>query len=112
MLELGFAITLALVFAWAGGLNLYGPSFVRDEFRAMGLPDAARIGVGLAEWLAALLVIWPATRGLGLALMLAILAGVVYFLQRIKGGMRLEYPLVLAALVAVMLLTKITTASG
>lgn len=92
------AWVLVAVFAWAGALNLYGPSFVRAEFQRWGYPRGLRLAVGGAEWLAAVLLLWPASRFFGATVGLAILFGVVLSLGRTREWMRLEYPAVLITL--------------
>lgn len=96
------ALLLALVLVWAGALNLVGPGFIRSEFKGWGYPDSLRIAVGLTEWAAALALLFPATRMAGCALAAAVLLGVVYTFLRHGERMRLEYPLVLLALVVIV----------
>ena len=91
-------ILLSAVLVWAGGLNLAGPDFIREEFAKWGYSDGFRISVGLAEWAAAIALIFVPFRILGCVLTTIILLGVVGTFVRDRSMMRLEYPLVLLAL--------------
>lgn len=86
---------LAAILVWAGALNVVGPGFIRAEFEAWGYPAWLRIAAGLAEWSAALALLFPPTRVLGCALAIAVLLGVLATLARYRQWMRLEYPLVM-----------------
>ena len=94
---------LAVVMLFAGGLNLLGPAFVRDEFARFGFPPWTRLAVGGLEWVAALLLVLPGWRAIGAGLAALVLLGVLAVLAREGAWMRLEYPgvlLVHAALTA------------
>ena len=93
---------LALVFVWAGGLNLIGPGFIREEFDSWHYPPWLRSSVGVLEWLAAILLVWPVLRAIGCLVAMIVLLGVVVTLFRDRQLMRLEYPLVLLALAAII----------
>lgn len=97
--DLVLSVLLAAVLVWAGALNIVGPGFIRSEFRNWGYPDSLRIAVGLTEWAAALALLFPQTRLLGCALAAAVLIGVLWTFLRHGERMRMEYPLVLLALV-------------
>lgn len=98
------AWVLAAAMLVGGTLNLLAPSFVREEFARWGYPPALRIGVALAEYLAAGLLLVPATRLYGAAVALAVLAGVLVTLgARDKAWLRCEYPAVLAVLAFLLL---------
>lgn len=96
-------LVLAAAMAIGAGLNLAAPGFIRAEFDRWGYPPLLRIAVGLAEALAAILLLVPATRGYGAALALAVLAGVVGTLARDRAWLRLEYPIVLVILALLVL---------
>ncbi|MBR0869442.1 DoxX family protein [Bradyrhizobium tropiciagri] len=91
-------ILLSAVLIWAGGLNLAGPDFIREEFAKWGYSDGLRMSVGLAEWAAAIALIVVPFRMLGCALAAIILLGVIVTFARDRSLMRLEYPLVLLAI--------------
>jgi DoxX-like protein len=93
------AVLLAVVLVWAGGLNIVAPDFIRSEFKGWGYPDWLRVGVGVTEWAAAVSLLFPATRSIGCALAVMVLLGVIVTFLRHGERMRLEYPLVLLALV-------------
>jgi hypothetical protein len=93
---------LACIFVWAGALNIIGPKFIRDEFESWNYPSSLRIITGAAEWLAAGLLIWPRFRLIGCLIGTVVLLGVIGTLLRDRQLMRLEYPLVLLALAALI----------
>ncbi|MCK8786078.1 DoxX family protein [Roseomonas sp. NAR14] len=93
---------LAAVLLLAGALNLRGPAFVREEFARLGFPAWARHAVGGLEWLAAILLLLPSWRGAGAVLAALVLLGVVASLARDAAWMRLEYPVVLLVLAALV----------
>jgi hypothetical protein len=98
------AWVLAAAMLVGGTLNLAAPESVREEFARWGYPPALRIGVALAEYLAAVLLFYPPTRVWGAALALAVLAGVLVTLgAREKAFLRCEYPAVLAVLALLVL---------
>lgn len=101
----GLAALLAVVFLWAGALNLTGPSFVRAEFDKWGYPAFMRIAVGLVEISAAAMLFWPHGQRSGAAIGGVVLVGVVVSLLRTREWLRLEYPAVL--LVACVLLVAL-----
>src|SRR3954451_6423405 len=87
---------LAAVFVSAGGLNLVGPGFIRDEFESWNYPPWLRTSVGVLEGVAAILLVWPRFRRLiGRLVAMIVLLGVIITLLRDRQLMRLEYPLVL-----------------
>lgn len=96
-------LLLAAAMAVGAMLNLAAPGFIRAEFDRWGYPPALRIAVGTAEAAAALLLLVPSLRGIGAALALAVLAGVVFTLARDRAWLRLEYPIVLVVLAALVL---------
>lgn len=100
------AILLAAAMAIGAGLNLAAPSFIRAEFERWGYPPALRVGVGVAEAAAALLLLIPATRSAGAVLALAVLAGVLATLARDRAWLRCEYPCFLAAVAALIALSS------
>jgi uncharacterized membrane protein YphA (DoxX/SURF4 family) len=91
-------ILLAAVLAWAGCLNLAAPDFIREEFRAWGYSDQFRKAVGALEWIAAAALLIEPLRPIGCVIAIAIMLGVLVTLFRQRAFMRLEYPLVLLAL--------------
>ena len=93
------AALLSIVLVWAGALNVFAPAFIRAEFKGWGYPDWLRVAVGLTEWAAAIALMIPAIRLGGCAVATAVLLGVVVTFLRDGQRMRLEYPLVLLALV-------------
>jgi uncharacterized membrane protein YphA (DoxX/SURF4 family) len=93
---------VAAVFVWAGGLNLVGPGFIRDEFESWNYPPWLRTSVGVLEGLAAILLVWPRFRLIGCLVAMIVLLGVIITLLRDRQLMRLEYPLVLLALAAII----------
>lgn len=92
-------LLLSAVLIWAGGLNILAPGFIRDEFRGWGYPDWLRVGTGVTEWLAAVALVYSPLRLLGCGLALLVLIGVIVTFARTRQWMRMEYPLVLLALV-------------
>jgi uncharacterized membrane protein YphA (DoxX/SURF4 family) len=93
---------LACLFVWAGALNIIGPKFIRDEFDSWHYPPWLRLAAGAAEWLAAFLLVWPQFRLIGCIVGMVVLLGVILTLLRDRQLMRLEYPLVLLALAALI----------
>lgn len=92
------SILLASVLAWAGCLNLAGPNFIREEFKAWGYSDRLRILVGVLEWISAAALLIESLRLIGCAIAITIMLGVLVTLFRQRVFMRIEYPLVLLAL--------------
>ncbi|MBZ7924784.1 DoxX family protein [Ensifer adhaerens] len=103
-MHLALSALLAIVLAWAGLLNLAAPAFVRAEFEKWGYPPALRVLVGLMELCAAVLLLWPNGQRLGALIGGLVLLGVVASLLRTREWLRLEYPLVLLAAVALVAL--------
>ncbi len=95
---------LAWVLLWSAALNLYGPSFVREEFAAWGYPMWMRWAVGATEIVSAALMLGSAPQ-LGAALAACVLLGVLISLARAKLWLRMEYPVVLLALVVLILIS-------
>jgi uncharacterized membrane protein YphA (DoxX/SURF4 family) len=93
--------TLACLFLWAGWLNLFGPSFIAEEFRKWNYPDGLRVGVGIAEWSIAVMLATQWLPRLAILLAAAILLAVVVTFVRDKQFMRLETPLLLVAILAI-----------
>jgi uncharacterized membrane protein YphA (DoxX/SURF4 family) len=102
-LATGVALILAAAMAIGGTLNLAGPAFVREEFARWGYPGWLRPAVGVVEWVAALLLLLPATRPFGAALALAVLVGVLASLARDRAWLRCEYPAVLLVIALLVL---------
>ena len=92
------AWTLVSVLIGAGFLNVVPPAFVRSEFAAWGYPSWLRVAVGLTEWLAAMALMFRATRLPGCGLTILVLIGVIATLSKNRQWMRLEYPAVLLVL--------------
>ena len=99
-------ILLAAVLAWAGCLNLAAPEFIRAEFRAWGYSDRFRQMVGALEWIAAAALLLQPLRPIGCAIAIAIMLGVLVTLFWQRQFMRLEYPLVLMALLWLVALAR------
>lgn len=93
------AALLSVVLMWAGALNVFAPAFIRAEFSGWGYPDWLRVAVGLTEWAAAIALSFASMRLIGCALAAIVLFGVIVTFLRDGQRMRLEYPLVLLALV-------------
>lgn len=75
-------IIAALIFIWAGVPKLFGALDAKELFTALGVEPAGRIFTGLAELLAALLILLPRTArlggGFGMLLMVGALFGHVF----------------------------------
>lgn len=102
MIEIALSTLLAIVLAWAGVLNLIAPAFVRSEFEKWGYPPALRILVGLMELCAAALLLWPTGHRIGALIGCLVLLGVIASLLRTREWLRLEYPAVLLAALALV----------
>lgn len=95
--------SLAAIFVGSAGLNLVGPEFVREEFEKWNYPPWLRFAVATMELLAAVLLVLPSARTFGALLALAILIAVVFSLARTREWLRMQFPLLMAALCAGLL---------
>ena len=96
--------SLVLIFLSSAWLNFTGPGFVTAEFAHWGYPSWLRFAVGSAEVLASAALLTPPFRAWGAVLALAVLAGVVFSLSKTREWLRMEFPLLLAALCVGLLL--------
>jgi hypothetical protein len=74
------ALSLAVVFAAIGAVQLRGPAFVRDAYARWGYAQRVRLVTGALDIVAGLMLAAPALRGWGIALaaVLSFGAGVVF----------------------------------
>ncbi|WP_334389622.1 DoxX family protein [Bradyrhizobium sp. AZCC 2262] len=103
------SILLAVVLVRAGWLNPVAPDFIRAEFKAWGYSDSLRKTVGALEWISAAALLMPPLRMIGCAVAIAITLGVLVTLSRQREFMRLEYPVVLMALVLLVVVDSLIT---
>lgn len=96
------AILVAAVFLWAGGSKLLDAASHVEQFAHWGYPSWFVYVIGLVEVGAAILLVVPATRFYGAALLTCNLLGIVY--THIKAG---EFTLLPAPIVLLMLATFI-----
>lgn len=89
-------------FLWAGWMNVSGHPIVRVEFGQWGYPRALGIGVGLAEWLAAILLMSQFEPRIGILIGIAVLLGVIGTLIKFGERLRVEYPLVLMSMLIII----------
>ncbi len=90
--------SLAIIFAGSAGLNLAGPEFVREEFEKWNYPSWLRFAVAVMEFAAAALLLMEGTRVYGAILALAILASVIFSMTKTREWLRMQFPLLMAAL--------------
>ncbi len=97
---------LVVFFVFGGVVNLYGPEAVTKDFARWGYPPYFHLVTGALELLAAVLLVFPATRLIGVALggsvMLAAAATLLF--QR-------EFTHMIPALVVVGLLVLVARAA-
>jgi hypothetical protein len=96
--------SLALILAGSAYLNLTRPDFVTEEFAHWGYPSWLPIAVGVAELLSAGALLFASTRDYGALLSLVVLAGVVFSLSKTQEWLRMQFPLLMAALCIGLLL--------
>lgn len=92
------AWSLILVLVSSAWLNFSGPSYVVEEFTHWGYPHWLRFAVGATELASAALLVMPATRPAGALIALLVLGGVVFSLFKTREWLRMEFPLLMAAL--------------
>lgn len=68
---------IAAVFIMSAVMKLSGAEEVVNSFKAMGLGDNARIGIGLAELISIILFIIPRTGVLGTVLLIGYMGGTI-----------------------------------
>jgi len=93
--------TVAVLYLWAGWLNLFGPAFIAEEFRKWDYPDWLRITVGIAEWSIAGMLIAQIVPRLAILLAAAIMAAVIVTFIRDRQFMRLDLPVLVIALLGI-----------
>ena len=76
-LRSGVALVLGAAFLGVGIAKLAAVPFIVETFRAWGYPTWFRLAIGLAETLAGVLVLIPATRALGAAMIAVVMVGAV-----------------------------------
>ena len=76
-LRSGVALVLGAVFLGVGISKLAAVPFAVETFRAWGYPPWFRNAIGLTETLAGVLVLIPATRALGAAIIALVMAGAI-----------------------------------
>lgn len=96
--------SLALILAGSAYLNLTGPDFVKEEFAHWGYPSWLPVAVGVAELLSAAALLFASTRSYGALLALVVLVGVVFSLSKTQEWLRMQFPLLMAALCIGLLL--------
>jgi uncharacterized membrane protein YphA (DoxX/SURF4 family) len=100
----GVATLLGCIFLGAGMSKLIALDFVVETFQGWGYPTWFRWAVGLTEILAAVLVLIPATRGLGSAIIGLVMLGAIG--THVVAGQWLMIPLPLALFVLAALLVS------
>lgn len=98
----GVALVISAAFLLAGILNVAGPAFVVAEFRNWGYPRALRVAVGVCEWAVAAAMWVPTWREWAAYGGVCILLGVLFSLGRSRAWLRMEYPLALLSLCALL----------
>jgi len=73
----GLALVLTCVFLGTGISKLVSVPYIVETFRAWGYPTWFRYAIGVTEVLAAVLVLIPATRALGAALVALVMLGAI-----------------------------------
>jgi|SRR5882724_7377487 len=95
-------VLLTIILIRAGWLNLFGPDFIRAEFKDWGYSDRLRMAVGLTEWVAAIALLSSSLRLIGCVLAIVVMLGVIITFLRHREFMRLEYPTVLLVLISLI----------
>ncbi len=90
--------SLAIIFAGSADLNLAGPELVREEFEKWNETSWLRFAVAVMEFAAAALLLMEGTRVYGAILALAILASVIFSMTKTREWLRMQFPLLMAAL--------------
>ena len=96
---------LALVFAGAGGVKLYGVPVMVEEFQHMGLGQWFRYLTGALEMLGAFLILVPSLAAFGAMLLICIMTGAIIIHVFVIGGSPAP-ALVLLALSAIVAYAK------
>jgi hypothetical protein len=94
------AFALAVIFGLIGGVQLVGPAFVREAYKAWDLPDRIRLATGALDVAAAFMLAAPAARIWGVVLAAILTFGsVVMFLTHRQYRWALTGVLLMAGLV-------------
>ena len=98
------ALALGCIFLGTGISKIIALDFVVETFQGWGYPAWFRYVVGLTEILAAVLVLIPATRALGAALIAVVMLGAIG--THVLAGQWLFVPVPLVMLVLALLLVS------
>ena len=96
--------SMTAIFLISSGLNIVGPSFVREEFARWHYPFWLRYVVGCFELGAAIAFTAPGYQAHGALLALVVLAGVFISLLRTREWLRMMLPAILASLSMALLI--------
>ena len=97
-LEQTVLYSMTATFLISSGLNIVGPSFVREEFARWHYPPWLRYGVGCCELGAAVGFAIPGYQAYGALLALAVLIGVFVSLLKTREWLRMMLPAILVSL--------------
>ena len=100
----GVALVLGAVFMGVGIAKLASMPFIVETFRAWGYPPWFRVAIGLTETLAGVLVLIPATRALGAAIVAAVMLGAIG--THVVAGQWTMVPVPMVTLVLALLLVS------
>jgi uncharacterized membrane protein YphA (DoxX/SURF4 family) len=97
-------LILGAVFLGTGMSKIVGVPYIVETFRQWGYPTWFRIAIGLTEILAGVLVLIPATRALGAAIIAAVMLGAIG--THVVAGQWTMVPVPLITLVLALLLVS------